>query len=172
MVQCEALRNQDYTAPPAPKCLKRGMFLTNDPFYQDILLKTQWITLAYAQVLQYCAEKANLLAPSEPHPLVMSVRELRWCIGKYTTFSEHDVFEGFGSTLPQAKDEDLGTSPVDSTASPAITDVEDTQLSPIETQSADDPIPPLLKYKSEAKDEDRRLYQWMTPPFCRPNPKP
>ena len=35
-VQCEALLNQDYTAPPAPKCLTRGRFLPDDPFYQDI----------------------------------------------------------------------------------------------------------------------------------------
>ena len=131
------------------------MFLTNDPSYKDIWLKPQWMTLAYAQVLQYWAEKANLLAPSEPRPLVMSARELRWRIGKYTTFSNHDVFEGLGSALPEAKNEDMGTPPVDSTASPAMTDVEDTQLSPTETQSADDPIPPLPKNKSEAKDEDR-----------------
>ena len=85
----------------------------------------------------------------------MSIRELRWHIGKYTTFSEHDVFEGLGSALPEAKDEDMGTPPVDSTASPAMTDVEDTQLSPTETQLADDPIPPLPKYKSKAEDEDR-----------------
>ena len=44
---------------------------------------------------------------------------------------------------------------MDSTASPAMTDVEDTQLSPTETQLADDPISPLPRYKPEAKDEDR-----------------
>ena len=31
----------------------------------------------------------------------------------------------------------------------------DTQLSPMETQSADDTVSPLPWYKSEAKDEDR-----------------
>ena len=35
-----------------------------------------------------------------------------------------------------------------------MTDVKDTQLSPMETQSVDDPIPPLPGYKSEAEDED------------------
>ena len=112
------------------------------------------MTLAYVQALQYWVEEANLPAPGEPHPLAMSVRELRWCIGKYTTFNKHDVFEGLGNALPEAEDEDTGTPPVDSTDSSAMTVVEDTQLSPMETQSADDPISPSPGYKSEAEDED------------------
>ena len=39
MAQCEALRSHGYTAPTAPKCLKRGMFLPYDSSYQDIQLK-------------------------------------------------------------------------------------------------------------------------------------
>ena len=39
------------------------------------------MTLAYAQVLQYWAEEANLPAPSEPNPLAMNVRELMQCLG-------------------------------------------------------------------------------------------
>ena len=140
--------------PPAPKCLKKGMLLSNDQSYQEIWLKPQQMTLAYVQVLQYWAEEANPLAPSEPHPLAMSVRELRQHIGKYTTFRKHDVFKGLGNTLPEAEDEDTGTPPVDSTASPTMTDIKDTQLSPTETQLVDDPIPLSPKYKSEAKDED------------------
>ena len=128
------------------------MFLPNDPSYQDVWLKPQWMTLAYAQALQYWAEEANPLAPSEPRCLAMNVIELRWCIGKYTTFNEHDVFEGLGNALPEAKD--TGTPIADSTTFSAMTDIEDTQFSPMETQSADDPIPPLPGYKSEAKDED------------------
>ena len=122
-VRCEALRNQDYTVPPAPKCLKRGMFLPSDPSYQDIWLKPQWMTLAYVQALQYWAEEASLPAPGEPHPLVMSVREVRWHIGKYTTFSGHDAFKGLGNALSEAKDEDMGTPTVDSTTSSAMTDI-------------------------------------------------
>ena len=63
----------------------------------------------------------------------MSVRELKWCIRKYTTFSEHDVFEGLGNAMPEAGDGDMVTPPADSTASSAMTDIEDTQLSPTET---------------------------------------
>ena len=153
-VWCQALRSQYYTVPPAPKCLKWGMFLPNDWSYQDVWLKPHLLSLAYVQVLQYWAEEPNPLAPSEPHPLAMSVRELRWCIGKYTTFSKHDDFEGLGNAVPEAKYGDMGTPPADSTASSATTDVEDTQLSPTETQLADDTISPLPWYKSEAKDKD------------------
>ena len=35
------------------------------------------MTLAYAQALQYWAEKANLPVPIEPHHLAMCVHELR-----------------------------------------------------------------------------------------------
>ena len=35
-VRCKALPSQDYTMPPAPKCLTRGRFLPNDPSYQDV----------------------------------------------------------------------------------------------------------------------------------------
>ena len=36
-VRCETIRdNKNYTVPPAPKCIKWGMFLPNDMPYQDI----------------------------------------------------------------------------------------------------------------------------------------
>ena len=130
---------------PAPKCLKRGMFLPANPSYQDVQLKPQKMTLAYVQVLQYWAEEANLPAPSEPHPLAMSVRELRWCIGKYNTFNKHDVFEDLGNALPEAKAEDMGTSPADFTTSSAMTDAEDTQPSPVEAPPADDTTVPVAE---------------------------
>ena len=125
-------------------------------------MKPHQMTLAYTQVLQYWAEEANPPAPSEPSPLAMSVRQLRWHIGKYITFNKHDVFEGLGNALPEAKnedtetqsvddhfpllpvykseakDEDTGTPQADSTVSPAITDAKDTQPSPEEISLADD----------------------------------
>ena len=94
------------------------------------------MTLAYVQVLQYWVEEANPPTPSELHcPLVMRVRELRWHIGKYTTFNKQDVFKDLGNALPEAEDEDTGTPPADSTALSVMTDVKDAQLSPMETQS-------------------------------------
>ena len=56
------------------------------------------MSLAYVQALQYWVGEANLPVPSELHPLAMNLRELRWHIGKYTTFNEHDVFEGLGNS--------------------------------------------------------------------------
>ena len=150
-VQCKALKNQEYTVSPVPKCLKRGMFLPDDPSCQDIWWKPQLLTLAYAWVLQYWVP----LEPSKPCPLVMSVREIRWHIGKYTTISKHEVFKGLGNAVPQAKDGDTRAPPADSTTSPATTDIRDTQLSPVETQLVDDTISPSLGYKPEAKDKDR-----------------
>ena len=134
-VQCRALRNQDYTVPLAPKCLRRGMFLPNNLSYQDVQLKAQLSMLAYMQVLQYRAEEANPLASGKPHPLAMSVR---WLIKRYTTFSESDIFEGLGNVIHEAKYGDMGTPLVDSTASSVTADVEDTQLSPVETAPVDD----------------------------------
>ena len=71
VVQCRALRNQDYTAPLAPKCLRRDMFLSNDSSYQDVWLKPQLLTVAYAWALQYCTEEANPLAHGKPCLLAM-----------------------------------------------------------------------------------------------------
>ena len=45
--------------PPAPKCVKWSMFLPSDMPFQDVQLKSPLNTLAYAQALQYWAEKAN-----------------------------------------------------------------------------------------------------------------
>ena len=84
----------------------------------------------------------------------MSVRELRECVEKYTTFNEHDVFEGLGNAVAEAKDGDKGTPPADPTASSAMTDVEDTWLNHTETQLADDTISPLARYSSEAQDKN------------------
>ena len=99
------------------------MFLPNDPSYQDIWWKPLLLILAYAQVLQYWAEEANLLAPGDPCPLAMSVVELRWCMGRYITFSEQDVLKDLGSAIPEAKDRDTGILQADPTTSPTTTNV-------------------------------------------------
>ena len=67
----------------------------------------------------------------------MSVRELRWHRGKYTTFNEYDIFKGLGNALPEAKYKDMGTPLEDSTTSPAMTDAEDTQPTPVGTPPVD-----------------------------------
>ena len=104
------------------------------------MLKPQQMTLAYVQVLQYWVEEANLLAPGEAHSLAMGVRELRWHIRRYTTFTEHGVFEGIGKALSRAVVKDTqpsltGTSLTDSTTS--STDVKDTPPSVMGILQAD-----------------------------------
>ena len=63
-VRSKALRvYNNFTLPPAPKCLQRKMFLpVPNPHLpcQDYCLQQPLRTLAYAQALQYWAEKANL----------------------------------------------------------------------------------------------------------------
>ena len=46
-VRCEAFLSQEYTMPPAPKCLTRSRCLPDDPTYQVIWLQLQLLTLAY-----------------------------------------------------------------------------------------------------------------------------
>ena len=88
--------------------------------YQDCQLKPQQRTLAYAQVLQYWAGKANLPVPNEPYCLAMCVHELRQHLKRYMTFSDCDVFEGLMHGLPGAEVEEA------------------TQPNPIKPQPVDD----------------------------------
>ena len=59
--------------------------------------------LAYAQALQYWAEKASPPVPSEPCLLAMSICKLKQCMRRYTTFCECNVFEGLVHRLPEAE---------------------------------------------------------------------
>ena len=96
-VRCEALKvRNDYSAPPAPKCVERKLFLLPpDPRLpcQDYHEKQPQKTLAYAQTLQYWAERANPPSPGEMCCLVRCVQELRWAMKPFTTFSDHAILE-------------------------------------------------------------------------------
>ena len=124
-VRCKTLRDHgEYTTPPALKCIQRNMFLSDTSshlLYQDYQLKPPQKTIAYAQALQYWAEKANPPVPDEPPCLAMSIHELRWHMRRYMTFSDHDVFEGLVHGLPEVEVE------------------ETTQPNPTEPLPADDP---------------------------------
>ena len=109
--------------------------------------------MAYAGVLQYWGEEANPLAHGKPHPSAMSVTELRWNVGRSTTFSESDIFEGLGNAIHEAKYRDMGTPLVDSTTSSVMADVEDAQLSPVETPLADDTTVLVTKLDAEIQKE-------------------
>ena len=65
-----------YLAPPASKCLHQKEFLSQpDPMFPcwDIQEEHLKKTVAYAQALQYRAEKANLPTPGQPHLLERSI---------------------------------------------------------------------------------------------------
>ena len=50
---------QDYTTPPAPKCLTWNVFLPDELSYQDVQQQPFLLTVAYARGLQYWVEKLN-----------------------------------------------------------------------------------------------------------------
>ena len=103
VVRCETLLSQDYTMPPAPKCLTRGRFLPNHPIYQDVQWQLLLLTLAYAWALQYWVEKVRLLMPGDYCPLMMSIMELKWWVEGHITFSKQDIFYNLESTAPEAR---------------------------------------------------------------------
>ena len=86
-VRSRVFLRQDYTAPPAPKCLTQNVFLPNELSYQDVWQQPVLLTVAYPQGLQYWVEKFNL--PDDPHfcPLVRSVIELRDRVKEHVIFT-------------------------------------------------------------------------------------
>ena len=106
-------------------------------------------------MLQYWAEISSPPASGDPCPLAMSVVELRWHVGRYTTFSKQDILKDLGIAIPEAKDGDMGIPQADSTASPTTTDVGGTWLSPMKTQWVGDTISLSPGYQSKAEIEDR-----------------
>ena len=138
---------------PCTQVPYEGMFLFNDPSYQYVQWKPLLLTLAYAWVLQYWAEEANLPAPGDPHPLAMSVVELKWHVGRYITFSEQDILKDLESAVPEAKGRDMGIPQPDSTASPTMTDIGNTWLIPMETPLADNTTVPLAKPNAKTQKD-------------------
>ena len=154
VVRCEALQNQDYTAPPAPRCVTRGRFLPDNPSYQDVQWKPLLLTLAYTSALQYWTEGVSLLTSDDFYPLVRSLVELRWCMRRYITLSKQDILKDLGSAIPEAQGLDTEIPQADSIASPTTTGIKDAWLHPMETQWVDD-IFPSPRHQSKAKNKDR-----------------
>ena len=87
----------EYSAPPAPKCICQKEFLPplNQMFpCQDIREGQSQKTLAYAQALQYWAEKSNLPMPGWPCLLARCMLELRRVMEPYVAFSNDAIVEG------------------------------------------------------------------------------
>ena len=76
-VRIRASPNQQYTMPPAPKCLSRNVFIPDELSYQDVCQQLTLLIVAYARGLQYWAEKLNLPRSPDLRPLVGSIVELR-----------------------------------------------------------------------------------------------
>ena len=96
-VRCKALEvTNDFSAPPALKCIQRKLFLLAlDPRLpcQDYHQEQPQKTLAYTQALQYWAERANPPGPGEMCFLVRCVQELRPAMKPFTTFSDFAILE-------------------------------------------------------------------------------
>ena len=95
-VRSRVFTGQDYTASPAPKCLTQNMFLLDELSYQDVWQKPFLLTVAYAQGLQYWAEKLN--PPESPDfcPLARSVIELRERVKEHILSTKRDIIQGLG----------------------------------------------------------------------------
>ena len=98
-VRMRAFLEQEYSVPPAPKCLNRNAFLPDDLSYQDIHQQPILLTVAYARGLQYWAEKLNPLESPDLCPLAGSVVELRETVQEHVTFTNWDVVQGLGAIL-------------------------------------------------------------------------
>ena len=88
---------QEYTVPPAPKCLNRNAFLLDELSYQDIQQQPTLLTVAYTRGLQYWVEKLNPSRSLDFHPLAGSVVELRETVQEHVTFNHWDVVQGLGA---------------------------------------------------------------------------
>ena len=99
-IRSEAFLGQGYTVPPAPKCMTRNLFLPNDLSYQDIQQQPFILTVAYAQGLQYWAEKFNLPADLDFHPLARSILELMGIVKEHIIFLKQDIIQGLGRIHP------------------------------------------------------------------------
>ena len=92
-----AFLEQEYTVPPAPKCLDRNAFLLDELSYQDVQQQPILLMVAYARGLQYWVEKLNLPESPDLCPLAGSVVELRETVPEHVTFTNWDVLWGLGA---------------------------------------------------------------------------
>ena len=99
-VRMRAFLEQEYTAPPAPKCLNRNAFLLDELPYQDVWQQPTLLMVAYARGLQYWAEKLNLPRSPDLCPLAGSVVELRETVREHVTFNHWDDVQGLGMIHP------------------------------------------------------------------------
>ena len=95
-VRSRVFLGQDYTTPPAPKCLTWNVFLPDELSYQDVQQQPFLLTVAYAQGLQYQGEKLNLPENPDFCPLARSVIELKERVKEHVMFTKWDIIWGLG----------------------------------------------------------------------------
>ena len=111
----------DYLAPPAPKCIHQKEFLPpQNPMLpsQDFREGQSQKTLAYAQALQYWAEKANPPMPGQPYLLARCVLELRRVMKLYMAFSNDTILEGAAPQKRLLKGQAWAPIPMETQAGP------------------------------------------------------
>ena len=101
-VRSRVFPGQDYTSPPAPKCLTWNMFLLDELSYQDVQQQPFLLTVAYARGLQYWVEKPNPPDSPDFHPWVRSVIELKERVKEHVMFTKWDIIQGLGRVNPGA----------------------------------------------------------------------
>ena len=79
--------------------------------------------MAYAQVLQYCAEKVRLPTFLDYHPLVMSIVKLMQQVKGHITFYKQDVFQNLGRITLESVSQDTVIPQGDPITLPPSTDV-------------------------------------------------
>ena len=99
-VRSKVFPGQGYTAPPAPRCLTWSVFLLDELSYQDMQQQPFLLTVAYAQGLQYRAERLNPPADPDFCPLARSVLELKERVKEHVVFSKQDIIQGLGRIDP------------------------------------------------------------------------
>ena len=101
-VGSQVFPGQGYTAPPAPKCLTWNVFFPDELSYQDVQQQPFLLTMAYAQGLQYWAERLNPPVDLDFCPLARSVLELRERVKEHIIFTKQDIIQGLGRINPGA----------------------------------------------------------------------
>ena len=97
--------------PPAPKCLTRSRFVPDVPTYQDIWQQPLLMMVAYARVLQYWVEWANLPVQLDDCLLALNVVELMWQVRGHITFYKWDINPEPGESCPRSCEQRSGNPP-------------------------------------------------------------
>ena len=101
-VRMRPFPKQEYTAPPAPKCLDRNSFLLDELSYQDIWQQPALLTITYTRGLQYWVVELIPLESPDFCPLAGGVVELREAVREHVTFTNWDILQGLGAVHPGA----------------------------------------------------------------------